>query len=69
MTFFIHFPSDAVVVFNPTEYTVIEDVGQMSVIIELLTSTGRQLEYVLNTLPGNATGEVYIGVAVYDDEL
>ena len=47
---------DAVVVFSPTEYTVTEDVRRMSLFIELLTSTGRQLEYSLNTSSGNATG-------------
>ena len=52
----IFYFSDARVVFSPTEYTVMEDVGQMFFTIELLTSTERQLEYSLNVSSGTARG-------------
>ena len=42
--------------FNPTEYTVIEDPVDINVIVELIMTTERQLTITLNILPGSAQG-------------
>ena len=48
--------SVAMVVFNPVQYTVAEDAGEINFIIELLTSTERQLRFNLNVSSGSAQG-------------
>lgn len=45
-------------VFNPVEYTVAEDAGEINFITELLTSTERQLRFTLNVSAGSAQGIV-----------
>ena len=49
----------AIVVFNPVEYTVAEDAGRINFIIELLTSTERQLTITLNVSAGSAQGTIF----------
>jgi hypothetical protein len=43
-------------VFNPVEYTVAEDAEEINFIIELVTSTERQLSILLNVSAGSAQG-------------
>ena len=43
-------------VFNPIEYTVVEDPVDINVIVVLVTTTERQLSTVLNISPGSAQG-------------
>ena len=49
----------ATVVFNPVEYTVAENAGIINFIIELLTSSERQLSITLNVSAGSAQGKQY----------
>lgn len=43
-------------VFNPIEYTVVEDPVDIDVIVELVTPTERQLTITLNISAGSAQG-------------
>ena len=45
-------------VFNPIQYTVAEDAGQVTFIIEVLTSTERQLNFVVNVSAGTTQGTI-----------
>ena len=47
------------VIFNPLEYTVAENASEINFIIELLTSTERQLEFRVNVSSGSAKGTEY----------
>ena len=46
----------ALVVFNPIEYTVVEDPVVINFIVELVTPTERQLSITLNISAGSAQG-------------
>ena len=45
-------------VFNPIEYTVVEDPVDINFIVELVTPTERQLSIILNISAGSAQGAI-----------